>query len=232
MKRKRIVSIVAATLLVGLLGACASTELAYHSFEGEPLRLVVRVAPDARVDADYFVTIDPSNPVGTIISIGSSVAKASQVESAQRKMDVALRELDLRGIMEDEVGGYFEDVMEMRLTDSRSSASYYLSVEVREYGIEASGPGSSVEFVLSGSAELYDTATNDRIWRDRFSRSLQVSPSFFGLPSSAGNVVSAAMLSELTEEQIANGIEQVTRDAAWEVGQEFEDDLYRARRRR
>ncbi|HKJ84994.1 MAG TPA: hypothetical protein VKA06_02905 [Spirochaetia bacterium] len=232
MKPGRISITIAAVFVISLLGACASTELAYHSFEGEPLRLVVRVAPDARVDADYFVTIDPNNPVGTIISIGSSVAKASQVESAQRKMDVALRELDVRSIMEDEVGGYFEDVMEMRLTDSRRDASYYLSVEVREYGIEASGPGSSVEFVLSGSAELYDTATDDRIWRERFARSLQVSPAFFGLPSSAGNVVSAAMLSELTEEQIASGIERVTRDAAWEVGREFEDDLYRARRRR
>ncbi len=232
MKPERFVSVVTVALVVAALSSCASTELAYHSFEGEPLRMVVRVAPDARVDADYFVTIDPNNPVGTIISIGSTMAKASQVESARRKMDGALRELDVRGIMEGEVGGYFEGVMEMRLTDSRSDASYYLSVEVREYGIEASGPGSSVEFVLSGSAELYDTATNHRIWRDRFSRSLQISPSFFGLPSSAGNVVSAAMLSELTEEQIASGIERVTRDAAWEVGREFEDDLYRARRRR
>ncbi|MFW6289136.1 MAG: hypothetical protein ACOC2Q_05090 [Spirochaetota bacterium] len=232
MKPRQVVSIVAAALVVGVLGSCASTELAYHSFERESLRMVVRVAPDARVDADYFITIDPNDPVGTIISIGSSVVKASQVENAQRRMDVALRELDVQSIMEDEVGGYFQDVMEMRLTDSRRNASYYLSVEVREYGIEASGPGSSIEFVLSGSAELYDTATDDRIWRDRFSRSLRVSPSFFGLPSSAGNVVSAAMLSDLTEEQIADGIERVTREAAWEVGREFEDDLYRARRRR
>lgn len=232
MKPRRIVSMVAAMIAVGMLASCASTELAYHSFEGEPLRLVVRVAPEARVDADYFVTIDPDDPVGTVISIGSSVAKATQVKGARQKMNAALQELDVRSILEDEVGGYFEDVMEMRITDSRRDASYYLSVEVREYGIEASGPGSSVEFVLRGSAELYDTATNDRIWRDRFHRSLRVSPSFFGLPRSAGNVVSAAMLSELTEEEITSGIERVTREAAWEMGREFEDDLYRARRRR
>jgi hypothetical protein len=219
---------VAAALLAG----CASTELADHTFEDEPLRLVVRVAPDARVEADYFVTINPDDPVGTILSIGSSVAKASQVERAQQKMDLVLDELDVGQILEDEVGGYFAEVMEMRLAESRAQASYYLRVDVTEYGIEASGPGSSVEFVLRGSAELFDTAGGDRLWRERFSRSVQVSPAIFGIPAAAGNVVSAAMLSELTEDEIAVGIERVTRDAAWEIGEEFEDDLYRARRRR
>ena len=224
--------LVGLTLAATVLAGCASTELAYHSFEGESLRLVVRVAPDARVEADYFVTIDPDDPVGTIISIGSSVAKASQVARAQEKMDLALRELDLRHILDEEVGGFFADVMEMRLTDSRADAAYDLRVDVTEYGIQAAGPGSSVEFVLRGTAELYDTSTGERIWRDRYSRSEQVSPAFFGIPEAAGNVLSAAMLSELNEEEIASGIERVTRDAAWELGVEFEDDLHRARRRR
>ena len=231
MKPNQIIVLVAATATFAQFLGCASTELAYHSFENEPLRLVVRVAPGARVEADYYVNVDPRDPVGTIISIGSSVAKATQVERAQRTMDAALRNLDIEQILVDGIGGYFQDVMEMRLTETRADATYYLGVQVQQYGIEATGPGSTIEFVIRGSAELYDTAAGDRIWRDRFSLSERVRPGFFGLPASAGNVLSAAMLSDLTEEQIAAGIERVTREAAWEIGREFESDLHRARRR-
>lgn len=232
MRTMRTFGATAMVIALGMLASCASTELAYYPIEGETMRLVIRVAPDARVQADYFVTIDPDDPVETIISVGTSIAKANQVARAQEKMDHALRHLDLSGILDSEIGSYFEEIMEMRLTDRRADATYYLSVEVREYGIEASGPGSSVEFVVRGYAELVDNVSGDRIWRDHFSAREQVSPSLFGLPAAAGNVLSAAMLSELTEDQIADGMERVTRNAAWEVGQEFEDDLYRARRRR
>lgn len=224
--------IIAAVTVVALLGACASAELAERRFEGESMRLIVRTVPGARVRADYDFFFDPDDPVGTIISIGTSVAKATQVEAARRKMDAALAELDIATILEEEVGDYFTAVMEMRITESRTRATYAMNVEVDEYGISASGPGSNVEFVLNGSAELYDAGTGDRIWRERFRRSEDVSPSFFGLPPAAGNVFSAAMLADLTEEEIAIGIERVTRDAAWEVAEEFERDLYRARRRR
>lgn len=230
MTRRRLSVVVAAIGIAAALGACATNRLEGHVVEGESLRLIVRVAPDARVDADYFVSIDSSDPIGTALSIGSTIAKASQVEKAQAKTDAAMREVDIEAILEDEVGGYFADVMEMHLTDSRRTATYVLNVFVDEYGIEASGPGSSIEFVLRGSAEMYDSAVGERIWRERFRRSEQFSPGLFGLPASAGNVLSAAMLNELTEEEIAAGIERITRDAAWEISGEFEEDLYRSRR--
>lgn len=213
------------------LGACATNKLDGYYFEDEPMRLIVRVAPDARVEADYFVDFDPQNPVGTVISIGTTIAKASQVRVAQEKMDTAMRDLDIDAILEEEVGGYFDEVVEVRLTDSRSDASYILNVLVKEYGIEASGSGSNVEFALRGTAEMFDNLTDELIWDARFRRSEPISPRMFGLPGSAGNVLSAAMLAELTEEEIAAGIEQVTREAAWEVAGEFEEDLYKARRR-
>ncbi|MFW5743413.1 MAG: hypothetical protein ACOC2D_09055 [Spirochaetota bacterium] len=228
MKTRHLFALLAA--IAATLGACATNKLEGHTFAGEPLRLIVRVAPEARVDADYVVSIDSSDPVATALSIGTTIAKASQVEKAQAKTDAAMRELDMEAILADEVGAYFADVMEMRVIDSRRAASYLLSVCVDEYGIEASGRGSSVEFILRGKAEMYDNAADELVWDERFRRSEQFSPGLFGLPASAGNVFSAAMLYELTEQEIAAGIERVTRDAAWEISSEFERDLHRSRR--
>ena len=39
------------------------------------------------------------------------------------------------------------------------------------------------------------------------------------------------MLSELTEEEIALGLDRVAREAAMEVGMELERDIYRSRQR-
>ena len=48
----------------------------------------------------------------------------------------------------------------------------------------------------------------------------------------AGNVISAVALADLSVEEITYGLERVARDAAWDIGLELENDIYRARRRR
>jgi len=219
----------AALLGILLLFASCASQLQYYDFDGESLRVHVMIAPDARVDADYGVEIDPDNPVRTLVSIGTSVAMASQVEQAQRKMDAATRNLDIGQILESQLESYYERAFDMRIADSSRRTTYDLSIEVTEYGIEASGPGSDVDFVLRGQARMYDTASRERIWRDRFSSRIQISPTMFGLPAAAGNVFSAAMLADLTEEEIATGLQNVAYDAAWEVASEFERDFYRGR---
>ena len=212
-----------------LLASCASSQLQYYDFDGESMRIRVMIAPDAEVSADYGVVYDPDDPIRTIVSIGTSMAMATQVEAAQERVDAATQSLDVGALLENELATYYEQAFDMQIADSSRRATYELSVEVTEYGIEASGPGSDVDFVLRGQARLYDSASRDRIWRDRFSAQIQISPQMFGLPPSAGNVFSAAMLADLTEEEIADGLYNVARDAAWEVASEFERDFYRSR---
>jgi hypothetical protein len=219
----------ASVVLMVVLASCATSQLEYYEFDGESMRLRVIVSRNARVSADYFVNIDPEHPIVTILSIGTSVAKASQVEQAQDLVDSASRRLDVGRILEEELSAYYEDAFDMKIVDSSHRATYEMSVEVDSYGIEASGADSSVEFHISGVARIYDAQRRERIWRDRFSEYIPISPSVFGLPGSAGNVLSAAMLSDLTEEEVAWGLEQVTRNAAWEVASEFDRDFYRRR---
>ena len=214
-----------------LLFGCVSRRLADRPIEGEPIRLVVRVAPDARVHADYSVRINPEDPVGSLLSVGTTIAKADQAIRVQQRMDAAMRTLDLPGIIEDGIGEFFSYEMDMPTVQSSREASYHAHVDVRRYGIDAGGPGSSVRFVLQGRVEMHDRYSGERIWRMSFNEEQRVSPSVFGLPQAAGNVLTAAMLAELSEEDIARGIDNIARSATWSVGEQFRRDLYRARRR-
>jgi hypothetical protein len=142
-----------------------------------------------------------------------------------------MKQTDIRAIVEDELSDYVETSLGARVVDDRQRAEYQLLINVESYGIDAGGPGSGLDFELSAEARLMDLRGGDRIWRTKETVSRQASPSMFGLPAAAGNVLSAVMLSELTEEEIAQGLDRLARDAAWEIGQELEKDIYRARRR-
>jgi len=220
---------IVAIVVIGLAG-CASTELAYYDFESQNMSVDVRVAPDAEVEASYNVTIDPEDPVRTAISIGSSLAKASQVREAEEKLHVAMRDVDIREIVEEELSDFVETSLGSRVVDDRRRADLQLTVEIESYGIDASGSG--VDFQMTAKAILWDPDRSDRVWRGRESVTQPVSPAIFGLPGAADNVISAVALSEMSEDEIARGIERLAQDAAWEIGVRLEQDIYRARRRR
>jgi hypothetical protein len=225
-----------AIVLVAVIGlgfaGCASTELALYDFDEQSMSVDVRIAPDAEIDASYSIVVDADDPIRTALSIGSSLAKANQVAQVEEKLHAALRRTDMRTIVEDELSEFVETTLGSRIAESRSDADLQLIVDVNSYGIDAGGSGSGIEFQLSATAKLYDLQTNDRIWRTREYVSEPASPDVFGLPAVAGNVLSAVALAELTEEEIARGLERLARDAAWDIGLELEKDIRRARRRR
>ena len=214
-----------------LLAGCASTELARYNFAGAPMSVDARVSPDAEVGAYYSVVIDANDPVRTALSIGSSLAKANQVAEVERKLAAALKQTDIRTVVEDELSEFVETTLGVRVVDDRGRADFRMLINVESYGLDAGGPGSGIEFEMTAEATLFDLREGGRIWRTRETVSREASPSMFGLPPVAGNVLSAVMLSELTEDEIARGLDRLARDAAWEIGVELEDDIYRARRR-
>jgi len=231
MKHYRYAVVLTVGLVMGFAG-CASTELALYDFDDLSMTVDARVAPDAEIDASYSIVVDLEDPVRTALSIGSSLAKANQVALVESKLRAALRETDIHGIVEDELSDFVETTLGVRVVERRPAADLQLLLDVESYGIDAGGPGSGIEFELSVVATLFDLASGDRIWRTRESVSEPVSADLFGLPPVAGNVLSAVRLSELTEEEIAHGLDRLARDAAWDVGLELERDIYRARRRR
>ena len=230
MKHYQYAIVLTAVLVMGFSG-CASTELAFYDFDDLAMTVDARVAPDAEIDASYSIVVDPEDPVRTALSIGSSLAKANQVAQVESKLREALRETDIRAIVEDELGEFVQTTFDARVVENRRAADLQLLIDVENYGIDAGGPGSGIEFQLSAVATLFDLRSGDRIWRTRESVSEPVSADVFGLPPVAGNVLSAVRLSELTEEEIAEGLERLARDAAWDIGLELERDIYRAHRR-
>jgi len=216
------VSLVFAALLVG----CASYDLSVYDFVDRPMAVAVRIDPTAEVDSDYFVRIDPDDPVTTIISIGSSVAKAGEVAKAQERLGIAMDSTDVRGIVQGEVEEFVEYSLGSTIVNRRPDAHYYVIVEIESYGIEAGSWGGNVEFSLDGRAQMFDEFENEKIWQKRLHVRQPAYSSFFGLPGPADNVLSAARLAELSVEEIEMGLEAVAREAARTIAEDIEQSSY------
>ena len=230
MRQYQYAIVLVAAVALGFAG-CASTDLALYDFDDQRMSVDARVAPDAEIDASYSIVVDSDDPIRTALSIGSSLAKANQVAQVEARLHGALQQTDIRTIVEDELSEFVETTLGSRIAESRGEADLQLLIYVESYGIDAGGPGSGIEFQMSVTAALFDVQTGDRIWRTREHVSEPASPGVFGLPAVAGNVLSAVALADLTEEEIARGLERLARDAAWDIGLELQDDIYRARRR-
>ena len=225
---KRLIAVPA--LLVVLLASCASTRhLDTVELERSTLKIDVRGETAARVDADYHVKVDADDPLGTMISVGTSFAKATQVQQVRGRLERATEDLDLAQIVEEGLSEFFTSEFGAQMVQQATAADYLLIVEVQDYGIEAGSWSSAVEMRVEVLCKLFRTDDGRRVWRNRVSVSQEASPAFFGLSGVAGNVVSAGVLSELTEEEIARGMERLSRRIALEIAYEFEDDFYRAR---
>ena len=214
-----------------MLTGCVHTRLSHYEFHGESLHIDAYVPAYAEISTDHYVTFDGNDPIGTIMSIGSSVAKSASAWEAQKRLDSVMRQIDLQEIMEEELEGHFSEHMGMQIVNTPQQASYRLVVEVSQYGISAPSGSGGTFFTISGKSHLYDIYTGRRVWRKSFTSRQRMGPEVFGLPSAADNILIAVILSDLSEEEMAQGIDQISRKAARDIGRKFERDLYRARRK-
>jgi hypothetical protein len=225
--KKSMKKIIPGVVLLAALAGCASYDLSVYEFVDRPMAIDVRVIPGAEVESNYFVTVDPNDPVSTILSIGSSVAKANEVARAQERMDTAMRRADVEFIVKDELEEFVAFSLGSEIVSRRPEAEYYLLVEIDAYGIDAESRGGAIDFALDGRATLYSEWENQRIWTRWLHVREPIRPGFFGIPGAAGNVVTAAHLSELTVEEIVVGLEAIAREAAHDIAEDIEASTYR-----
>jgi hypothetical protein len=232
--KRRLVQVLGAVavvmVVVALLSGCASAGLlGEYRFRGGALSGRMRTPPEPRVFADYSIRLDRDDPVGSVLSVGTSIAKAAGVRAAQQRLTRALEAVDvpeeIRWSALEECARALGCEAVRRADDS----DFLLSLDIREYGIDASSGNASAEFRVDLVATLADSADGREIWRTRVREQLPISPAVFGLGGSMGNVVSAATLAELSEAEIGQGLMKLARSVAYRVADRLVRDLRRAR---
>ena len=214
-----------------LLGSCATTNrLDRYDLDNAALLASMRQPPAPTMDIDYSVWVDSSNPIGTALRVGTTILKASEAEKARATMLQALSSVDVPAIVLRQTSQGIASALRARLVEQK--AEYRLDLDVHQYGIQAPSWTSAVSLHLSLTAGLYDERDREVVWRRKnVTVDIPASPQMFGAGGAVGDVVTAAVLSSLTVQQLEEGFRRLAVESAQAVIDRLERDLYRARYR-
>jgi hypothetical protein len=227
--RRFVLPAIAAVTAV-LLASCATVNrLESISLHDAELASVLAPPPPPSLDSWSHLSIDPSNPIGTVLRIGSSIVLAAEAQKAAERMREALTEIDVPAVVfEESTARCARALGAGRVGDTRD-ADFVLDLEIEHYGIDAPSWGSAVSLEISVTARLYERRSRDLVWRRHLSVAERARPEVFGVPSAAETIFTAAMLASLSTEEMAKGFAYLAHYMARHVGDTLERDLRKAR---
>jgi hypothetical protein len=236
LKERSMKSVVKKATLMGiavaavLLSSCMTVNrLDRYDFEGSRLAVDMRTPPEPRLNVDYDLSMDPHSPVLNALRVMSNLAKASQAQKARQVMRDALMDVDVPEIIRTESFSACAASLGAEQVNARRQADYVLAIHIDEWGIDARSPVSAVTLHIRLVASLYPVTGGELAWRREVTVDEPADPDMFGIGTIIGNMVTATILSEMTQDDLARGFRELASRTAKRVALNLERDLDRAR---
>jgi hypothetical protein len=212
-----------------LLASCATVNRLDRIRLDDPrLAAVLQPPPPPSLDAWYDLSIDTSDPIGTVLRVGSSIVKAAEAEKAGERMREALGRVDVPAVVFDESSARCVRALGADRVGEAGDADLVLELEIEDYGINAPSWGSAVSLEIATTVRLYERRSHDLVWRRHITVTRRASPEVFGLPGAAESIFTAAMLASLSTEEMVRGFSSLAQYAARVIGDTLERDLWKA----
>ena len=213
-----------------LLAACTTVnKLDKYPLRDASLAVDMAPAPDPSLDVNYDLTLNSHDPVGSVISLGTNIAKAAEAGQAEDRMRTALESVDVPAIVRGEAWEACASALGARKEEDRYNADYLLDLSITHFGIDTQAPWGAVQLRVQLTASLYYNESSELVWRREIDVHEPASPSMFGLGRLFGNLVTTGVLANLTTDQLAAGFAELARSSAREVGRTLHDDLFAVR---
>jgi hypothetical protein len=222
---KRILILIACVIPVFLSCTTVNNLFEYNTTNSD-IVLQYTIPPAPGVDANYNVNIDPQNPIMTIVSVGSNLVKASEVKKAEVRLYEALETADIPKTVIAKTFVYCTHALNAQIVDDINYADFSFHIDITNYGINAESYSGSVSLNISLDVRMYHEPSREIVWRRVLSVSEPVGLDFPGVDNNVSNVVTIAVLSTLSTEELARGFELLSHKAASKVAQVLQSDLY------
>ena len=221
-----------AVLSVAWFAGCQSTgRLADYQFAGGTLGTVYDLPPSPEVLTGPYFLGHPQDPVRALIRLGTRVAKEVAAEDIRARVDSATAMVDIAGRLARRTGARAARFLRVEIVDDEASADFGLEVWVREFGIDANDWGAAAHFFVDAQVVLYDGFDGSAIWERDVRERDPIMPHIFG-PGPARavrDVVTAAALASMSEEDIARALEHLADYAADQISEALRNSLEEVR---
>lgn len=219
--RYRPVVIVASAVLVAS-GCSNKQRLGQYDYRGRTLALVTVGPPHPEVFRDLVLHVDRDDPVGTLISVGSEVAREVQAHGVRERLDSAAAAVNVSERIADRT--LVNAARHLRATPAEepARADYELEVRVRRYGIVASSWSAPASFLVDVDMMLMEGATGRRIWKTRVREHDEIQPAVWSLGGRpVTSVVTAIQLATMSTQEIERALESLADYAADQMLEKF-----------
>jgi hypothetical protein len=213
-----------------LLSSCVSVNnLDRYNFEGSRLAVDMRTPTEPRLNVDYDIDLNSHSVVISALSVMSNLAKANEAHRAREVMREALMDVDVPEIIRAESFSACASALSADQVESKRQADYVLVLQIDEWGIDARSPVSAVSLRIRMLASLYPVDGNELAWRREITVDQPADPDMFGIGSIVGNMVTATVLYNMTQDDLTRGFKHLASLTARRIARVLEDDLDYAR---
>ncbi len=211
--------------------ACQSTgHLAEYDFAGGTLFVVYDFPPRPEILTGPYFPGHPRDPVHAVISIGGKIARELAAAGARERLDAACSNVDISGRLAERASARAARFLRVELTENESDADFGLEVRIRDYGIDAEEWESAAHFFVDAEVILFDALDGREIWSSHVRERDAIAPHVFGGAGAVRNIVTAAALSGLSEEDMALALEGLADFAGDRISERLRESLEKTRR--
>ena len=230
MQKSKYLFIIAASLI--FFSSCSTiNHLKDYDIRGSRIAMDMMIPPQPTVRVDYGNVNFNEDQLLALVQLGTNIIKAGEAEKAEAKLRSALDGLYIPEYAAELTFDRIVKMLDGTMVDDIDKSNLILEIDIQEYGIEAHSFTGDVSMVFAMTSRFYHPADNKVIWQRRTSVTRQITPGFFAFDELIGNVVSIASLSNLKEEQLAEGFQALTHEIMEETINDLRKDLRKSRNR-
>lgn len=219
---------VVVVFMMTLVACGSSNRLAEYDFNGSTLSMVDAIPPRPDVFADDFFFIDANRPLRTAIRFGSRVIREAETRRLRHRLDSAFALVDVSALIADQTLERSSIYLRSRPTDDPYGSDYVLDLRVSDYGIVADSWTAGAEFMLNARLMLLDAAGR-KIWQSEIKVRDPVRGHLFGAGPAANDIITAAVMSSLSVEEIVAALEGLADFSADRLSARLQRNFIRSR---
>ncbi|MBT8399309.1 MAG: hypothetical protein KJO98_02435 [Rhodothermia bacterium] len=229
MMRKIITPSVLLVSSIAFVACGSSNRLAEYDFKGSTIAMVETIPPRPDVFSDDVFFVDENRPLRTAIRFGTRVIREVEARRLRQRLDSALTQIDVSALIADQTLDRSSVYLQARPVADAYESDFILDLRVFEYGIVAGSWTARAEFMIDARLMLLDGATGRRIWENKISAREPVRGVVIGAGPVANDIITAAILSSLSVEEIVAALEGLADFAADRLSARLQRDFIRSR---
>ena len=219
-------------LAVAGSGCGASNALHEVSVDGRDVAVAAAIPPAPRVQSGHPGEggINPYDPIGSAVRVGTAIEKRKQARRAQARLDSVVAQVDVADRIARQVLAQTAETLRFEPAPRLDGAAYVLDLRIADYALVADSFEGATYFVLEGEILFLDGATGREYWHARLREREVLDGSIFGMPAALGNVLTGRALARLTPDEMATGLRRLADLTAQRIVARFEDDYRDSRK--